>query len=175
MTNWTYMQTEPTLWTVGFHAPSGDWKPDSDHGDQDEAANRVRWLNGGRDDTLAATDWPPTIEPDGFVGWAIVELMGHRRLAGWLTEQEIAGRGFLRLDIPGEPTNTEPAATQLYNPASVYAITPTTEVMARAVATKSRPEPVHRWELPALSPMTAADEATEARAAGDDFPDVEPF
>lgn len=35
-----------------------------------------------------------------FEGWAIVELMGHRRLAGWVSEVEIAGAPMLRLDVP---------------------------------------------------------------------------
>lgn len=78
-----------------------------------------------------------------FAEWVILELMGHRRLAGFLSEQEIAGKGFLRLEIPGQP-----GATQLYNPTSVYCITPTTEAIARAVATTSQPAPVQRWELP---------------------------
>lgn len=87
-------------------------------------------------------------EAPAFETWAIVELMGHRRLAGRLTEQEIAGSGFLRLDIPSDPP-----ATQFYRPAAVYAITPTTEETARRVATLSRPAPVQAWELaPAPSP-----------------------
>lgn len=31
--------------------------------------------------------------------WAILELMGHRRLAGFITEQEIGGSAMLRLDV----------------------------------------------------------------------------
>ncbi len=93
---------------------------------------------------MTDTEAQPAAERDGFAEWAIVELMGHRRLAGYLREVEIAGRGFLRLDIPGEAT-----ATQLYNPASVYAITPTSEETARRVAALSQPAPVQQWELPA--------------------------
>jgi hypothetical protein len=85
-----------------------------------------------------------------FAGWVILELMGHRRLAGYLTEQEIAGEGFLRLDVPdGNPTDGPPKATQFYRPAAVYCITPTTEDVARLVAAGSDPAPVKRWELPA--------------------------
>lgn len=81
-----------------------------------------------------------------FAGWVIIELMGHRRLAGWLSEQEIAGEGFLRLDVPdGDGTK----ATQFYRPAAVYCITPTTEETARRTAKLAVPEPVRRWELPA--------------------------
>jgi hypothetical protein len=77
-----------------------------------------------------------------FEGWVILELMGHRRLAGWLTEQEVAGAAFLRLDVPD-------VGTQYYSPSAVYCITPTSEETARQVATLNRPAPVHRWELPA--------------------------
>jgi hypothetical protein len=39
---------EPSLWTVGFYDPSGEWHPDSDHDTRDDAAARVHYLNGGR-------------------------------------------------------------------------------------------------------------------------------
>jgi hypothetical protein len=96
-------------------------------------------------------------ENDIFAYWVIIELMGHRRLAGFLTEQEIAGKGFLRLEVPGQP-----GATQLYNPTSVYCITPTTEAIARALAVSNQPAPVQRWELPPA--ITPDEEAAEVRA-----------
>ena len=34
--------------------------------------------------------------------WCIVELMGHRKLAGLCTEQVIAGNTMLRIDVYGE-------------------------------------------------------------------------
>lgn len=83
---------------------------------------------------------------DPLQGWFIVELMGHRRLAGYVTEQTIAGAGFLRIDVPGEDGKAR--ATQFYPPSSVYAMTPTTEAMAKRVAEASRIEPVTEWELP---------------------------
>jgi hypothetical protein len=45
---YVYKRTEPGLWTVGYYAPDGKWYTDSDHGDPEEAANRVAWLNGQR-------------------------------------------------------------------------------------------------------------------------------
>jgi len=47
-TTWVYIQSEPSLWTVGFYSPDGRWQPDSDHSSREEAAQRVHWLNGGR-------------------------------------------------------------------------------------------------------------------------------
>lgn len=81
---------------------------------------------------------------DTFESWAILELMGHRRLAGKVTEQEIGGTNMIRIDVPGDPP-----ATQFYSSAAIYCITPTTEEIARQVAASSRPEPVAQWELPA--------------------------
>lgn len=51
----TFMRTEPTLWTTGFYRPDGKWEPDADHGSPDEAAGRVHWLNGGCDARCAPT------------------------------------------------------------------------------------------------------------------------
>ena len=84
-----------------------------------------------------------------FEGWAIVELMGHRRLAGLVSEAVQYGVPMLRLDVPG-PSGT-PLATQFYGGAALYCVTPTTEEIARAVAASSRPAPVQRWELPAAT------------------------
>jgi hypothetical protein len=85
-----------------------------------------------------------------FAEWVILELMGHRRLAGYLTEQEIAGEGFLRLDVPKDDgTLLERVATQFYRPAAVYCITPCSEATARLVAKGAHIGPVQRWELPA--------------------------
>lgn len=81
-----------------------------------------------------------------FAEWCIVELMGHRRLAGWVTEQNVFGATMMRIDIPGEPT-----VTQFYNSTAIYAVTPTTEQTAKEVATRFRPEPVSPWELRPIS------------------------
>ena len=83
-----------------------------------------------------------------FAQWVIIELLGHRRLAGYLTEQQIAGTAFLRLDVPADPP-----VTQYYAPGSVYAITPTTEEIARKVTETCRPRPAQRWELEPARPV----------------------
>jgi hypothetical protein len=43
---YVYIQSEPTLWTVGFYDPDGKWVSESDHDSKDEAAARVAYLNG---------------------------------------------------------------------------------------------------------------------------------
>lgn len=93
------------------------------------------------------------MEKTSFEGWAILELMGHRRLAGHLSEQVVGGASFVRIDVPAADGQGN-VATQFYSPSSVYCITPTTEAIARKVAASSQPAPVTAWELrdtPALS------------------------
>lgn len=92
--------------------------------------------------------------PDPYEGWTILELFGHRRLAGYVTEAEIGGGKFIRIDVPG-PADGDPVATQLYGPAAIYCMTPTTEAMARAVAKSCQPAPVQRWEIREQAALTA--------------------
>lgn len=80
-----------------------------------------------------------------FEEWAILELMGHRRLAGLVREQTIGSASFIRIDvfIDGD----EAIASQFYNPLAVYCMTPVGEDLARQIAKKDQPRPVSRWEL----------------------------
>lgn len=96
-----------------------------------------------------------------FEGWVILELMGHRRLAGYLCEATIAGGSFVRIDVPASLDKT---VTQFYSPSAIYCITPTTEETARAVARGAQPAPVQRWELPPApksEPRSDGDAETE--------------
>lgn len=101
-----------------------------------------------------------------FDQWAIVELLGHRRLAGRLREVQIAGHGFLRLDIPA--AGDDPARTQYVAPGSVYAIHPCDEAMAQAAAEQWRATPIQRWELQALLPAAPASDDPWGRDLPDD-------
>jgi hypothetical protein len=115
-----------------------------------------------------------------FEGWCVLELMGHRKLGGLVSEATIGGGSFIRIDVPGAPGR--PGATQFYAPAAVYGITPTTEEIARRLAVRFRPEPVSEWELPKLpsgpvvdvDPAHDDDEGDERlRDADDDADDDE--
>ena len=45
---YVYVQSEPSLWTVGFYDPQGKWYAESDWSSREEAANRVAYLNGSK-------------------------------------------------------------------------------------------------------------------------------
>lgn len=83
-------------------------------------------------------------QQQGFDHWVILELMGHRRLAGKVTEAEIGGARFIRIDVPGKDGFQ---TTQFYSPQAVYCITPTSEAVAREVAQVCACGPVHPWEF----------------------------
>ncbi len=45
--SWVFVRSRSeALYTVGFYTPDGDWEPESDHSDKEEAAKRVAYLNG---------------------------------------------------------------------------------------------------------------------------------
>ena len=79
-----------------------------------------------------------------FQQWAIVELMGHRRMAGLVTEQEIAGHGMLRIDVPQEDGTT---VTQFYSPSALYCLTPVSAAVACAYAQRNYMPPVSVYDL----------------------------
>ena len=102
-------------------------------------------------------------ESRSFEGWAIIELMGHVRIAGHVRPEEHYGKALLRVDIPGPDGTT---VTQLYSPDALYCVTPTTEEIARSVAKSSQRIPVHRFELRGLPAPSEPD---------DDDPDDEDY
>jgi hypothetical protein len=85
---------------------------------------------------------------EAFEQWSIVELMGHRRLAGRVSEANLFGTTLIRIDVPKSRTSQE-YVTQFYAPSALYCLTPTTEEIARGIAADSQPRPVQRWELEA--------------------------
>lgn len=83
-------------------------------------------------------DPAPSAEPEA-VTWGLVELMGHNRVAGRITEETRFGTTWLRVDVPG--IEGVPGFTQLYGSGAIYRITFTTEQVARAAAMHLRTKP----------------------------------
>lgn len=100
-----------------------------------------------------------------YEGWAILELMGHRRLGGYVSEVELAGSRMLRIDVH----DGDESFTQFYGGGSIYCLTPTSEETARKLASISRAGPVQPWELPKQLPASTSDSSHD----DDDGPDPE--
>ncbi|MGO1079929.1 hypothetical protein [Inquilinus sp. CA228] len=117
------------------------------------------------DESLAE---PPAANPDhpaadpaqpAVSGWAIVELMGRRIVAGRVSEQVVAGAALLRVDIPGPGDDC--VATQFYGGASIYCLTPCDEAVARKQLRD-------RWELPPVVRLVLPEPKPEAVDAPDE-------
>ena len=90
-----------------------------------------------------------TEQSTAFDSWALVEIMGHQRIVGKVTEATLAGGAFLRVDVPA--FNGAKAFTRFYSPGSIYCISPLSEDVARGLLATNRNEPVSRFELPQLA------------------------
>jgi hypothetical protein len=77
--------------------------------------------------------------------WCVVDLFGHQRLAGQVSEQEIAGHGFVRVDV--SQVDDIPAFTRFLGHGAIYSITPCNERTARGVAAHARHRPVSQYEV----------------------------
>lgn len=75
-------------------------------------------------------------QAEKFDTWGVVEVMGHKRFAGRITEQAIAGAALVRVDVPAIsfPDREFNEFSKLIGIASVYCITPMTEELARKAA-----------------------------------------
>lgn len=88
---------------------------------------------------------------DKFDQWCVVEVMGHKKFAGRVTEGPF---GMVQVDVP-EVTLTSgknlPAFSKLFGSSSIYCLTPCTEETARAFARDFRTQAFQTYELPALT------------------------
>lgn len=80
---------------------------------------------------------------------AIVELFGHSRMAGTVTEQTIGSASFIRIDVP--ETSQQPKFTRIVNPSAVYAINPVTEDVMIEMADRISEKPIDSWDIHKMS------------------------
>ena len=95
------------------------------------------WTKGVELNTDTTTDAPVCF-------YAIVSLLGHKRVAGRCTEQELAGQSFLRVDIP----MGDRYETKLYGTSSIYSIEPVTEEAVKLVAEQLYSTPIRLYDIP---------------------------
>lgn len=100
--------------------------------------------------------------------YGIVELMGHKIVAGLVSNHVMGSAALLRVDVPA--TSAFPGFTQLYGTAAIYCVTFVSEEVARkaAEATKVNPVSVYVPDLVTREQMektvqTWKDEVTRLR------------
>jgi hypothetical protein len=90
-----------------------------------------------------------------FAGFAIVELLGHNRHAGYVTEEQHFGATLGRVDVP-DVHSSDPKAvlkTHYFGGSSVFRITPCSEAIAREVAGQAQLRPTS-FQLAAPEPVS---------------------
>ena len=92
----------------------------------------------------------PAAPESGFDSWCVIEIFGHERIAGRVTEQMIGGCSFIRVDVPA--SNGMPAYTKFYGEKAIYSILPVSEELARGALARMRPQPVDPFLLPSPAP-----------------------
>lgn len=84
-----------------------------------------------------------------FESWGVLELFGHLRLAGRLSEQTIGGCHFIRIDVPA--VVDAPEYTRFFTQGAIYGMTITSEEVSRKLADRLRARPVAAYELQRIS------------------------
>jgi len=95
-----------------------------------------------------------------FDEWAVVEIMGHKKYAGHVTEHAMGGASFVRIDVPEitlQDGQKLAAFTKLFGAGSVYCISPCTEETAKAFAARLMAESFSRFEAPRLPAPQASE------------------
>ena len=77
---------------------------------------------------------------DDIKSWGIVELMGHKVVAGLISKSEMLGKPMLRVDVPA--TSTYGEFTQFYGESAIYCVTFVSEEVARLTAEQTKVNPV---------------------------------
>lgn len=88
--------------------------------------------------------------------WALVELMGHSRIVGLVTEQTVAGSPMLRVDVP-TPDGAGTKFTRFFSGNAIYGISPIEKPIALILAARQDAVPVKQYELPQLAAMDPHD------------------
>jgi hypothetical protein len=80
--------------------------------------------------------------------WAVVELFGHQRIAGQVSEYNLGGT-FVRVDVPA--VNGRPGFTKLFGNSAIYGLTFVDRDVALAAAEKLGIAPISKWDVAAMT------------------------
>lgn len=130
------------------------------------------------------------IKQGSFEGWAVVEMMGHRKEIGFVTTQAFGQAVLFRVDTPELPEReftlespeyaahngagtrwcpagtkvkreSSPARSCLVAPSSLYAINPCSEQAAMALIERNKARPLIALELPEQAALPPAQSLEE--------------
>jgi hypothetical protein len=76
----------------------------------------------------------PMSEPAELKAWSLVELFGHQRIVGYLSQQTFGSGPLFRVDVPDltkDGNTVRPGFTRYFGLGAIYSITPITEEIVR--------------------------------------------
>lgn len=106
----------------------------------------------------------------------LIELYGHNRIAGRVSEVSIGGSALLRVDVPA--VDGVQAFTKYYGLGAIYAITPTDEATMLIAVKGMQPKPIERYQF-SLPNSLSVDDRTwklvpdDGRTIQDEIRDIE--
>lgn len=100
---------------------------------------------------------------------AVVELFGHQRIAGRVSEQSIGVATFIRIDVP--ETTQQPKFTRIVNPSAIYAINPVTEEVMLQMSEMVTAKPIDSWDIQTMQRKLMALKESNSKSNDDDFED----
>lgn len=93
--------------------------------------------------------------------WAVVELFGHQRIAGKVSEYNLGGT-FVRVDVPA--VGGRQAFTKLYGNSAIYGLTFCDRDVALAAAEKLAISPISKWDVGAMTTEAVRNRLEHARS-----------
>lgn len=75
----------------------------------------------------------------------VLELFGHQRIAGYVSEHTFGGATFVRVDVP--EVGSTPAFTKMFHPNAVYAFNPVDEETMMFVAEQCSVRPLTVFDM----------------------------
>lgn len=101
----------------------------------------------------------------------VLELFGHQRIAGHVSEYNFAGSSFVRVDVP--QCGDVPGFTRMFHPNAVYCFNPVDEETMIFVAEQCSVRPLTVFDLSEMRRKMLASLPAENPKTGDDETDVE--
>jgi hypothetical protein len=97
----------------------------------------------------------PEPESDGKLsGYALVELFGHSRIVGAVSEKALGSTVLVRIDVPDllkDGKIVRKGFTRMFGPGAIYAITPVSEEIVRQLLPNIDGTPIEARALTASS------------------------
>lgn len=100
-----------------------------------------------------------TMQNEKFDQWCIIEMMGHSKIAGRVTEFAFGGTSFIKVDVPDADGNVR--FSRLLNHHAVYAINPVDRETVIEAAQHLNGNVITSYEVTSMADLKAREKLNE--------------